>query len=53
MNVMDSYLIAEEKVNSLLKCHYLSNASLFNRRLLNRDVIKAKLQQSGETSPSK
>lgn len=53
MNVMDSYLIAQEKVNSLLKCHYLSNACLFNRHLLNRDVIKAKLQQSCETSPSK
>lgn len=53
MNVTDSFLIAQEKVNSLLKCHYLSNACLFNRHLLNRHVIKAKLQQRCETSPSK
>lgn len=53
MNVTDSYLTAQKKVNSLLKCDYLSNACLFNGHLFNRDVIKAKLQQSCETSPSK
>lgn len=46
--MIDYYLIAQEKVNSLLKCHYLNNAYLFTRHLL-----KAKSEQACKRSPSK